>query len=181
MFVSASTEALEAMKASERAFDFEAVFRDHYARIARVIARVVRDPARAEDLAIEVFLKLWLSRRAQPDNPGAWLYRVAVRRALDELRRQTRRARYESLVKFIRRVPTPEETHSVHEERERVRRVLAVMQPRQAELLLLRSDGLSYEELAAALDLNVASVGTFLVRAQQAFRKEYIKQYGDQK
>lgn len=181
MFVSAGTEALETMKAGERAFDFEAVFRHNYTRIGRVIARVVRDPARAEDLAVEVFLKLWLSRHAQPVNPEAWLYRVAVRRALDELRRQNRRARYESLVKFIRRVPTPEETHGVHEERHRVRRVLAVIQSRQAELLLLRSDGLSYQELAAALKLNPASVGTLLVRAQQAFRKEYIKQYGNQK
>ena len=45
-------------------------------------------------------------------------------------------------------------------------------------LLVLRSDGLSYIELASALDLNPASVGTLLARAQQAFRKEDIKRYG---
>jgi len=58
--------------------------------------------------------------------------------------------------------------------------VLAALDSRQAELLLLRSSGLSYEEVAAALDLNPASVGTLLSRAQQSFRKEFIKRYGEQ-
>ena len=55
-----------------------------------------------------------------------------------------------------------------------------VIQPRHAELLVLRSQDLSYDELASALDLNPASIGTLLSRAQQAFRKEYIKRYGQQ-
>ncbi len=42
-------------------------------------------------------------------------------------------------------------------------------------LVLRSSDGLSYEELAAALGLNPASIGTFLSRAEQTFRKEYIQ------
>jgi RNA polymerase sigma-70 factor (ECF subfamily) len=54
------------------------------------------------------------------------------------------------------------------------------MDRRQAELLLLRGSGLKYEELAAALNLNPAGVGTMIVRAQQAFRKEYVKRYGKQ-
>ena len=57
--------------------------------------------------------------------------------------------------------------------------MLARMEGRRAELLLLRSGGLSYDELAEALALNPASVGTLLSRAQQTFRKEYIKLYGE--
>ena len=53
------------------------------------------------------------------------------------------------------------------------------MPMRQTELLLLRHDGASYEELASTLELNPASVGTLLSRAQQAFRKEYLKRYGE--
>ncbi|MGA3202573.1 MAG: sigma factor-like helix-turn-helix DNA-binding protein [Bryobacteraceae bacterium] len=75
-------------------------------------------------------------------------------------------------------MPTPEDLRTAAEERENVRLVLAVVAPRQAELLILRSQGLSYEELAAALELNPASIGTLLSRAQDAFRKEYIKRYG---
>jgi RNA polymerase sigma-70 factor (ECF subfamily) len=145
-----------------------------------VIVRVVRDPARSEELAVEVFLRLSRNDGAQSDNPEAWLYRTAVRIGLDELRRQTRRLHYESLLGFISgtAVPTPEQIHAASEEREKVRRILGKIPRRQAELLLLRSHGLSYEELASALDMNPASVGTLLARAQQTFRKEYLKRYG---
>ena len=42
-----------------------------------------------------------------------------------------------------------------------------------------RNDISRYDELASTLDLNPSSVGTLLARAQQAFRKEYIKRYGE--
>lgn len=180
MVVSTSTEAavVEA-KVGELPFDIEAIFLAHYGRIAHVIARVVRDRARAEDLAVEVFFKLWRTPKAQGKNMEGWLYRVAVRKGLDELRRRTRRSHYESWFGFGK-VPNPEELCVTGEEQERVRAVLAVIDPRQAELLLLRSDGLSYEELASALELNPTSIGTFLSRAQNAFRKEYMKRYGEE-
>jgi RNA polymerase sigma-70 factor (ECF subfamily) len=156
------------------------VFHAHYERIARVIARVLRDPSRAEELAVEVFLKWSRNPGAQGVNAQAWLYRVAVRAGLDELRREARRTRRESLMGFGRPVPTPEEVRASAEDQERVRTVLAAIQSRQAELLILRSHGLSYEELASTLDLKASSIGTFLSRAEQTFRKEYIKRYGQQ-
>ncbi|HXU49792.1 MAG TPA: sigma factor [Candidatus Binatia bacterium] len=104
------TDLIDAVAAPEAAFDFEAVFRAHYPRIARVIARVVRDPARSEELAVEVFLKLWRSPRAQGDKAGGWFYRVAVRKALDDLRRQARRARYERLFGSGQTLANPEQT-----------------------------------------------------------------------
>ena len=181
MVVNAHSEALAETKAGAALFDLESVFCAHYERIARVIARVVRDPARAEELAVEVFLKLWRKPSAQGENAAGWLYRTAVRAGLDELRRQTRRERYEGLLSFfLPRVPTPEQIHAVNEEQQRVRLVLSTLPPRHAELLLLRSHGLSYSELAAALNHNPASIGTFLSRAQLAFRKEYVKRYGEQ-
>ena len=102
-----------------------------------------------------------------------------MRKGLDELRRRTRRVRYESRL-GLGRVPNPEEILVTGEEQERVRLVLAILNGRQAEVLLLLSHGLSYDELASALDLNVGSIGTLLSRAQRAFRKEYIKRYGQE-
>jgi RNA polymerase sigma-70 factor (ECF subfamily) len=166
------------MSSDEGRLDIETIFRAQYERIARVIARVLRDPARAEELAVEVFLKWSRNPKAQGENSQAWLYRVAVRAGLDELRRQTRRTRREGIVRIVRTSPTPEDLRASKEDQERVRAVLAAIQPRQAELLVLRSHDLSYGELAGALDLKPASIGTFLSRAEQAFRKEYIKRYG---
>lgn len=177
--MNAQSKAVEDIATGDTPADFENIFHVHYERIARVIARVARDPARAEELAVEIFWKLWRNPRAQGEKAGGWLYRAAVRTALDELRRQARRERYEWLLGF-QHTRNPEEAHAANEEREQVRRVLGSLDPRQAGLLLLRADGLSYEELASALDLNPASIGTLHSRAQQAFRKAYERKYGKQ-
>ena len=168
------------MEAPQRPFDFESVFHAHYAPVARVIARVTRDPGRAEELAVEVLWKYWRTPLAQGEQAGGWLYRTAVRTALNELRRRVRSHQYERLADTTPGAPDPEQVRAAAEEKEQVRNVLAALDSRQAELLLLRSSGLSYAELASALELNPASVGTLISRAQQAFRKEFIKRYGEQ-
>jgi RNA polymerase sigma factor (sigma-70 family) len=173
----------EARLANETRFDLETIFHAQYKRLCRVIARVLRDPARAEELAVDVFLKWSRHPNAHGDKAEGWLYRTAIREALDELRRHSQRSRYERLFSFIpsgktRGSPTPEDVWAAKEDQETVRLVLGVLDRRQAQLLLLRSEGFSYEELASTLDLNPASVGTLLARAQQAFRKEYINRYG---
>jgi RNA polymerase sigma-70 factor (ECF subfamily) len=163
--------------------ELDALFDAQFVRIARVIARVTRDPSRAEELAVEVFLKWSRTPRAQGPNAVGWLYRTATRVGLNDLRRETRRQRYETLFAFLPRGrshgATPEDLHAANETREQVRIVLATLPRRKAALLLLRSDGLTYAELAAALDLNSASVGTLLARAETAFAKEYVRRYGD--
>ena len=176
--VDALSDAFIEMKTGAARSDIEAMFYAHYARIARVIASILRDPARAEELAVEVFLKWSRAPKAQQEGAAAWLYRTAVRTGLNELRQQTRRRRRETLFSFGRNNnPTPEELFSAEEEQGRLDLILSSLEPRQAELLILRSQGLSYEELAGALDLNSASIGTLLRRAQEAFRKEYTKRY----
>jgi RNA polymerase sigma-70 factor (ECF subfamily) len=159
----------------------DAIFRVHYERIARTIGRVIHDQARAEELAVDVFLKWWRNPRAHGEHAEGWLYRTAVRQALDELRRQTRRSRFERLFSFAgMALPTPEHTYSVHAEQHRVRTTLAALNRRHAELLLLWSQGLSYQEIALSLAVNSNYVGSLVSRAQEAFRKEYLKRYGNQ-
>ncbi len=164
--------------AAESAADFETLFYLHYDRIAYAIARIVGDPARAEELAMEAFWKFWQSPQAHNERAGGWLYRVAVNLGLYELRRRARHARFERL--FRRSGPsTPEEIHAADQEQRQVREVLSRMKSRDAELLLLRNEDLRYEEIAAALSLNPASIGTLIARAREAFRKEYVNLYGE--
>lgn len=173
-----SGEAVVDVNFNDARLDLETIFHAQYERIARTIAGIIRDPARAEELAVEVFLKWTRHPKAQAGNAEGWLYRTAVRIGLNELRSEIRRSRYERVFGLVRGSPTPEEAHATKEEQEKVRLVLGMMKPREAELLLLRNRGLSYGELASALNLNPASIGTFINRAQQAFRKEYIQRYG---
>jgi RNA polymerase sigma-70 factor, ECF subfamily len=161
-------------------FHFEQGFHANYARIARAAARIVGDPARAEEVAVEAFWKLWRTPQAQGEHAMGWVYRTAIRLALNDLRGHQRRTHYESQSAPPAAIPTPEEAHAAEQTRERVRRVLAELEPRDAELLLLRHQGLSYEELAAAIEVKASSIGTLLARAQKAFRKEYIRIYGEE-
>jgi RNA polymerase sigma-70 factor, ECF subfamily len=167
------------MESGEVSFDFEAFFHAHYARVARAVARVTGDSARAEDLAAEALWKLWRTPKAHGGSAAGWLYRTALRLGLNELRGRERRGRYESLTGGGS-ISTPEEVHAAAEERSHVRAVLADMDARDAELLLLRAGGLRYNEIAEALEINQASVGTMIARSQRAFRKEYVNRYGDQ-
>jgi RNA polymerase sigma-70 factor (ECF subfamily) len=104
--------------------------------------------------------------------------------ALNELRTELRRSRYEAVFAFLssylpKRAPSPEQIRVAEEEQEQVRVVLNRLSRRDAELLLSRNSGLSYGEIADSLHLKQSSVGTLLSRAEQAFRKEFIKLYGE--
>ena len=65
--MSTSSEAVADSNANETHLDIETLFRAHYGRVARIIARAVRDRARSEELAVEVFLKLWRNHKARSE------------------------------------------------------------------------------------------------------------------
>jgi RNA polymerase sigma-70 factor (ECF subfamily) len=89
------------------------IFRAHYERVARAIGRVIHDQARAEELAVDVFLKWWRHPAAHGDHAEGWIYRTAIRLALDELRRQRRRQRFERVFGWAASSPaTPEHAYA---------------------------------------------------------------------
>lgn len=158
--------------------NLEAIFQSQYSRIARLIAGITRDPGRAEELAVEVFLKLPAAGITDTSKACGWLHRTAVRIALSEVRRGSRRERLERFVPILRHPRTPEEIQLANDREGRVAGVLAAIKRRDAEILLLRAEGMTYEELASTLSLHPASIGTLLSRAQASFRKEYVRRYG---
>lgn len=178
--VNVESESAARLGAESGTFDFEETFHSQYPRIARVIARLVQDPGRAEELAVEVFWKLLDKPNAQGPQVAGWLYRTGVRMGLDELRKRKRQTRYEGESRLSRPNPTPEQIYSENEKQRRVQGVLAKLSEREAGLLLGFSAGWSYQEIAEGLDLNPGSVGTLLRRAKEAFRKEYVKRYGQE-
>lgn len=162
-----------------RSFDFERLFLEHWASVYRVVHRLVGDPAEAEDLALEAFLRLYHQTRTQTDglNPGGWLYRVATHLGLNSIRRWKRREQYELTAGRYAleeaEHSSPAEILAQQEERQQVRLALSKMSERQSQLLILRHSGLSYKEIAEALDLAPASIGPLLVRAEREFEKHY--------
>ena len=158
---------------------FDALFRQHYGRLARVAGRIVGDRARAEELVADVFLAWRGHPGAHGDGAEGWLYRTAVRMALDTWRRDRRWSRVQWMLARVTGSPrTPEALHEANAEREQVRATLARLRRRDATALLLWSEDVPYAEIAAAVHVRPSSVGTFLKRAQLAFRKDYETRYG---
>ena len=162
----------------EASRDFNSLFNAGYRRLARLLYRITGDIGRAEEAASEAFWRLHHRPPPAKTSVGGWLYRTGVRLALDQVKKDRRRARYEALGSLLRLAASPEKGLERAEERTRVRRALCELKADQVALIVLRAEGLSYGELAAELHLNPASVGTLLARAQEAFRKEYVKRYG---
>jgi RNA polymerase sigma-70 factor (ECF subfamily) len=158
---------------------FETIFCEHYPRIVAVLERVLGDRAEAEEAAMDVFSKLYQQPLSpgQDHNFGGWLYRTATRLGLDRLRSARRRRQYEEAagpeLAAGSRSPSPLDGVLRAETCREVRGALSRLKPAQAELLLLRSSGLSYKELAEALGVKATSIGTLLARAEAEFEKQY--------
>ncbi len=161
----------------ERAF--EAAFHEHYARVYAILLRLTGEPYEADDLAAETFWRLWERPPAQSANLAGWLYRVASRLGYNALRGGRRRDRYETEAGLdaLENRPAPDPAHEVErrQERARVREVLSRMPMREVQILILRHSGLSYKEIAAALEIAAGSIGTLLARAEARFEALYYR------
>lgn len=159
---------------------FDTVFNQHYDRVYGLLFRLVGTRTEAEDLTQEVFIKLYkhaFEKRFLPQrdhNIGAWLYRTAMNTGYNALKSNQRQDQRNVLL-----VPDPNGLPGVDtsvEARERVtavRRALANLSERDAQLLLMRQMGFSYRECAEICNVASSSVGTLVKRAADAFKQVY--------
>ncbi len=156
---------------------FEAIFNAQWDRVIAVLFRLVGDQDEAQDLALEVFLRLHRQPPTDRRNLAGWLYRVATNLGLNALRARKRRRRYEEQAgKYALETPpitNPAIIIEKNEQREQVQRALLQIKPRSAQLLTLRHSGFSYAELAEVINVSPRSIGTLLARAEREFEKAY--------
>ena len=128
--------------------------------------RVIRDPARAEEVAQEVFLQVWqTAARFDPDRGRAksWVLTLAHRRAVDAVRRDQSATNRERSYDWT---PGPdhdvvEETVSLTLEHEQVRRCMEGLTELQHEAITLAYfQGYTYAETAEVLGANTSTIKT---------------------
>lgn len=147
--------------------ELASVVRDHAARLAASLVPMVGDFAAAEDLvqdAIEAALTHWPADGI-PDNPNAWLYTVARRRALDGLRRQRR---YRDKLALVA-LPAEAEPDG------RLRLIFTCCHPAlprtgQVALTLRVVCGLTTAQIAKAFLIPESTVGQRITRAKRKIR-----------
>ena len=165
---------------------FEALFLEHWPHVFRFLLRLVGDHAEAEDLALETFMRLYQSPPGAGHElkMGGWLHRVAANLGLNAIRGWKRREHYELEAGRVETFDHPElnpiEELVAREEHRRVRLILSEMNPRQAQLLVMRHSGMAYREVAAALGLSATSIGPLLARAEADFERRYRASSGEE-
>lgn len=149
---------------------FAGLFHAHFPRIFRVLDRLSGDAELAADLAQEAFIRLH-RRGSLPELPEAWLISVGLNLLRNERSTERRRRRLLSLSgEPPGAAPSPDEALLAGESAVRVRAAVDGLPERSRELLLLWAEGYNYREIALALALHEASVGTLLARARRDFR-----------
>ena len=153
----------------------EELFQKHHGAIYAYLARMLRDPELAADLTQDAFIKAYRAHDTleDPAHARAWLYQIAHRVALDEIRRR----------KIVRFLPWTGESHGTSPSAEHLvlsgrlssdlQRALSRIPERQrAALLLAELHDLSGLELAAALGVSHVAARALLTRARDSLRRE---------
>ena len=156
-----------------RAF-VEALFAKHHGEIYAYLVRMLRDADLAADLTQDAFVKAYKNYDTleKDENARAWLYQIAHRVALDELRRR----------KIVRMIPWTGESRGAAPSAERLamdlrlsgplERALARIPERQrAALLLAELHDLSGLELAEAMGVSHVAARAILTRARESLRR----------
>jgi len=149
-------------------------FAEYQTPLARYLLRLLRDEEQAADVLQETFLRahVALAKQEPPDNPFAWLHRIATNLAYNALRRRMRwrwlrLSDQERAVAFEPGVATAQA----------VQHCLARLSPAAAEVLLLYEHvGLSCLEIAALRDQPAPLIRLQLQRARERFRTLYHKE-----
>ncbi|MBW4080831.1 sigma-70 family RNA polymerase sigma factor [Paenibacillus sp. S150] len=155
---------------------FRTVFYEHYPVVRRKLAALVRDESAADDLAQDVFLRLYRNPPDDPDALGAWLHRVLTRIGYDYLNKKARERRLQDKQELLfsaEEAPlSGEEAVLSKLDQEDVRTWLDGLPERDRQALLLRYSGYSYSEIASQLGVNPPVVGTLLSRATLKLRQQ---------
>ena len=185
-----SDEELMARIAGSDAQAFEILVKRHQRRILNLIYRSIGDREQAEDVAQEVFLRVW--RAAEKYEPKSkfttWAYRIAVNLCLDSLKASHRMHPFVHLYtdaehqnendKVLNRcdsAPSPEELLIDTEESGRIFSALQDLPNSQRlAVVLTKFDELSYAEVSRVLGCSVAAVESLLVRAKRTLLERLL-------
>lgn len=158
---------------------FRTVFEEHYPIVRRKLVALVQDEAAAEDLAQEVFIRLY---RNPPDDPaamGAWLHRVLTRIGYDYISKQIRerklKDKQEQHYDMGQQMASGEEVVLRRMDQEEVREWMEELPERDRKVLMLKYSGYSYAEIAEELNVRPPLVGSMLSRATNKLKRKVMR------
>ncbi len=172
---------------------FEILLDRHRRPVVNYLYRMVRNQAVAEELAQEVFLRVYRARnRYEPTAKfTTWLYRITTRLALNSLR-DGRREKWQQSLDAAKEDRQALEVADLRRNREQelvedtrlqeVRHAIASLPEKQrAAVLMHKYQELDYSQIANVLDCSVSAVKSLLFRAYETLRERLAHLAADQK
>jgi RNA polymerase sigma-70 factor (ECF subfamily) len=146
--------------------DFARLYREHAVDVHRFALYLAGDPALAEDLASEAFVRVWTAKeRVELSTVRAYLFAIVRNLFLQDRRRERRRAPLDEGMWDDR--PGPEARAAGHSRLQAVLASLRSLPEVDRAAVLMRADGeMSYEEIAAVLRISVAAAKVKVHRAR---------------
>lgn len=155
--------------------DVERLFRLYHAPLVRYLTRRLGDRDWAEEIAQETFLRAL--RQESISSERSWLFAVATNLVRDDARKQSRQRKHLELLRAEAEANDsvdPEPTSMERdEERALARQAVESLAERDRLALLMREEGLDYDEIAEALNITRSSVGTTLSRARRRLAEQF--------
>jgi len=156
---------------------WEQIVEEHSARVYRLAYRLTGNVHDAEDLTQDVFIRVFRSLHTyRPGTFEGWLHRITTNVFLDRMRRK-QRIRFdalsdESAARLPSREAGPEQTYTDTHFDDDVQRALDSLAPEfRAAVVLCDIEGLSYEEIAATLDIKLGTVRSRIHRGRAQLRE----------
>jgi RNA polymerase sigma-70 factor, ECF subfamily len=182
-----------AQRGDKRAF--ELLVEKYQRKLARLLSRFIRDPAEVEDVTQEAFIKAY---RALPAFRGdsafyTWLYRIGINTAKNYLMAMGRRAPTSTEVEAeeaegfeegeqLRDINTPESLLLSNEIAETVNSTIEALPEELRTAIQMREiEGMSYEDIAKAMDCPIGTVRSRIFRAREAIAEQLRPLLGTRK
>jgi RNA polymerase sigma-70 factor, ECF subfamily len=168
------TEAgiLEGCRRGDRAA-FHALFEAYKDRVYAIAYHYSGEEAMARDVTQQVFLKLFTSINQFRQESGftTWLYRIVANACIDEQRKSRRFVPFSPEMEVVSAAAGTSQEERYHKKQvaDRVRSAIADLSPKlRLPILLKYVEGLSYEEIARALNCSIGTVSSRLNRGHKA-------------
>jgi len=167
--------------------DFEKIIEEHKQIVINICYRFTADAEESKDLAQEVFIEVYksLSKFREESKLSTWIYRIAVNKSLDEIKKKNRKKRFAIFRELFNSeavyASDKSDPHTILEERERkemLQKSLDSLPAKQRTALTLsKIESFSSKEISKILKCSVPAVDMLIHRAKQNLKQKLIKQY----
>lgn len=160
---------------------FESLVHKHQKNVLNLVYRYLGDATYAEDVAQEVFLKVYRARAGYEPKAkfSTWLYRVTVNHCLNEIRSRRSQPPRMEIVDDLAPGETEEDRLTRQEIQHAVKAAIdALPENQRMAVILARYEDLSYEEIAETMQVSLEAVKSLLHRAKDALKEKLARYVG---